>query len=400
MPIPAPLPAGGTTPPASESPFGPYLPPPETPFTSKVSTAAAKEGRSAAKPGQGNRRLALLAGVGVILVSAGGAYYADFYESFFPPSGEEPIAEEPLFAPDEAVEQAAATPQPEPERQQPAALEEAPSQPEQSALRPAGELAPTEPEEAASPPAEGPREHAAVQSVEPPVVSSRAEPEQGPQESDMAGIINDVAHRVSWIRDYAGDGCFYATATSISDKTVEIEGFGRSVKPFETLLKDFQSAFHIEPEIGARVIEPEQCVITDFLRGVSQSSASAPVLTLGQSLISSGAEVHGQLAKLNGRKIDLILIDHKGMAYSLNRHLTVSDGTARFSINVALAGSDLAQNKTVPQVIVAVVSQDGIEAANFSRPIRAAEILPRVLAEIGASGSESTAVAKYFRLGG
>ena len=38
--------------------------------------------------------------------------------------------------------------------------------------------------------------------------------------------IDSVADRVSWLRDYRGGDCFYATVTSATDKAIEIEGFG------------------------------------------------------------------------------------------------------------------------------------------------------------------------------
>ena len=60
--------------------------------------------------------------------------------------------------------------------------------------------------------------------------------------------IDSVADRVSWLRDYRGGDCFYATVTSATDKAIEIEGFGTSVAPFEQMLGAFQAKFHVEPD--------------------------------------------------------------------------------------------------------------------------------------------------------
>ena len=43
--------------------------------------------------------------------------------------------------------------------------------------------------------------------------------------------IDTVADRISWLRDYHGGDCFYATVTSATDKAIEIEGFGTEVTP-------------------------------------------------------------------------------------------------------------------------------------------------------------------------
>ncbi|WEX10857.1 serine/threonine-protein kinase [Chelativorans sp. AA-79] len=405
---------GGTSAEAvvAESPFGPVAPP-QTPFTASAAPGSQAGGRP-----PGPKRFILPSAAVILLAAAGGgAYYLDLFgRSPSMPDAPAQQAETPLLAPNDPEQQASA---------EPAGSTSPPASESATAAPPTVEQADRQPQETASPAAQpGPEEvqapsmhapapqQAALSSdtaapsapatpgteASPPAELTAVLP--GAPRQDAAKVIDDVATRVSWIRDYGDRDCFYATAVSVTDKSAEIEGFGRSVEPFEALLQDFQKTFHIEPEIGARLIEPEQCVITDFLRQVGGSAASAPVLSLGQTLIANGAEVHGEIAKLNGRKIDLILIDHKGMAYSLNKHVRNEGGRAEFSINVGLASADLARNRTVPQVVVAVVSRNGLDAANFSRPIRASEVLPRVLAEISAGGPESTAVAKYFRLGG
>ena len=43
--------------------------------------------------------------------------------------------------------------------------------------------------------------------------------------------IDTVADRISWLRDYRGGDCFYATVTSATDKAIEIEGFGTDSQP-------------------------------------------------------------------------------------------------------------------------------------------------------------------------
>ena len=43
--------------------------------------------------------------------------------------------------------------------------------------------------------------------------------------------IDTVADRISWLRDYHGGDCFYATVTSATDKAIEIEGFGTDSQP-------------------------------------------------------------------------------------------------------------------------------------------------------------------------
>ncbi len=212
--------------------------------------------------------------------------------------------------------------------------------------------------------------------------------------------IDEVARRISWLRDYHGGECFYATATSVTDKAIEIEGFGTEVRPFEQMLEAFQSEFHLEPDISVRLIEPAQCEVTHFLRALGGTSAERPDLALDQSSVPNGAPVSGTLKTLGGLRSSLLLIDNKGMAFNLDERVTVQSGKAMFSIPISLGDADKAAGRGVPQIIIAITGTSDVQAATFSNPTPAATALPQILAEIKEKGLEFSATAKYFRLGG
>ena len=86
----------------------------------------------------------------------------------------------------------------------------------------------------------------------------------------------------SWVRDFGGGDCFYATMTSSTDTAAAIEGFGTAVQPFERMLGDFQAKFHVEPDISVRLIEPSQCEVTNFLRFLGRPRPTS------RSLFSTG----------------------------------------------------------------------------------------------------------------
>jgi serine/threonine-protein kinase len=248
----------------------------------------------------------------------------------------------------------------------------------------------------------------AAPSVEPPAVKDA----EGPQPDEESGRLPDprqpsdpatvaldgVADRISWLREYSGGDCFYATATSANDTAIEIEGFGTAVEPFQEMMKAFQSKFDIEPEVGVRLIEPSQCAVTDFLRGLG--AGEVPQLTLYRTSVESDSPVSGALKLSPGRKSNLLLIDHKGMAFNLDDRVAIEADTASFNIPIGLSAADRAGGKAVPQIIMAVSASRDIEAASFRKPTPASEVLPRILAEMQAKGIDGAAAAKYFRLGG
>ncbi|MER9676843.1 protein kinase [Mesorhizobium sp. M0208] len=217
---------------------------------------------------------------------------------------------------------------------------------------------------------------------------------------EVAPVIDEIAQRVSWVRDFSGGDCFYAAVTSITDKTAAIEGFGTAVQPFEQMLADFQAKFHVEPDINVRLIEPSQCEVTNFLRFLGQTAGEKPQLVLDRTSVSNGTPISGTLVTRGGLISSVLLIDHKGMMFNLDDRMVVHSDKATFSIPIGLGAADRAAGKAVPQIIMVITGPQDIQAAAISTPVPASRLLPKILEEIEANGSKFSASAKYFRLGG
>lgn len=204
----------------------------------------------------------------------------------------------------------------------------------------------------------------------------------------------------SWVRDFSGGNCFYANVTSRPGASPAIEGFGTAVPPFEQLLNDFQTRFHVEPDISVRLITLPQCGVPTFLRFLDRNSAAKPQLVLDKTSIPDGAPVSGALYTGGGLVSNIMLIDHKGVAFNLDDRMVAQTDKVTFNIPIGLAAADKAAGKAVPQIMLVITGPKDIQAAMFSRPTPASELLPRILEEIEADGSQFSATATYFRLGG
>ncbi|TIT62033.1 MAG: serine/threonine protein kinase, partial [Mesorhizobium sp.] len=193
---------------------------------------------------------------------------------------------------------------------------------------------------------------------------------------------------------------FYATMTSSTDKAAAIEGFGTAVQPFERMLGDFQAKFHVEPDISVRLIEPSQCEVTNFLRFLGQTTADKPQLVLDRTSVPDGTPISGTLVTHGGLISSVLLIDHKGMMFNLDDRIVAQSDKATFSIPIGLGAADKAAGKAVPQIIMVITGPQDIQAAAFATPTPASVLLPKILEEIETDGSQFSATAKYFRLGG
>ncbi|AZO25457.1 serine/threonine protein kinase [Mesorhizobium sp. M1E.F.Ca.ET.045.02.1.1] len=266
--------------------------------------------------------------------------------------------------------------------------------------------------QAQAPPAGQPKVPEAASQPETPSASAQPAPlpqpgTKEPQNTDVAinlpkpGIPPTAsAQRASWVRDFSGGDCFYASLTSATDSAAAIEGFGTAVQPFEQMLNDFQSKFHLEPDISVRLIDQPQCEVTRFLRFLDRSGAEKPQLVLDRMSVPDGSPISGTLATRGGLISNVMLIDHKGIAFNLDDRMVAQPGKATFNIPIGLGAADKAAGKAVPQIMLAITGPRDIQAAMFSRPTPASELLPKILEEIGTDGAQFSATAKYFRLGG
>ncbi|WP_027168477.1 protein kinase [Mesorhizobium sp. WSM3224] len=285
-----------------------------------------------------------------------------------------------------------ASPSPTSESQAPARPTSPPAEPQAqtpTASQPETPAAPTQPAQQPQPPAtKQPDDTDVAINVPKPALPS---PEQ-----DMA-TWNEYR---AWVRDFSGGSCFYVNVTSGLGASPAIEGFGTAVQPFEQLLNDFQTRFHIEPDISVRLITPSQCGVPTFLRFLDRSSAEKPQLVLDRTSVPDGSPVSGALYTGGGLISNIILIDHKGVAFNLDDRMVPQADKVTFNIPIGLAATDKAAGKAVPQIMLVITGPKDIQAAMFSRPTLASELLPKILEEIEADGSQFSATATYFRLGG
>lgn len=414
-------PAAGQPPPAAPPSFVAHVPPvlPSQPPPAATAPASERPSRT---------RTALIATAALVLVAAGAGAYLTGLVGIGPrdpiPSPPPPVetdVQEPPSQPEPEPEPEPPLPQPEPEPEpQPEPVPEPPQpqpvplplpeplpqpqpeplplpQPEPQPLpEPLPEPETPQPEPEPEPLPEPVPEPLPEPEPEPPLPL----PEPEPERASPTETVNGLAERVAWLRGYPGGECFHATVTSATDSTTEIEGFGTTVEPFAEMLAAFRGRFGMEPTINVRPIAQTQCAITDFLRGLDAIPADPPQLELHRTLVPSGSPVSGAVEFSGGQSVSLLLIDHKGMAFSLDGRLTTQQQRATFSIPIALSAADRAAGLAVPQVVIAVTTPNGISATAFASPTPASVVLPAILAEIRARGLQGAATAKFFRLGG
>lgn len=203
-----------------------------------------------------------------------------------------------------------------------------------------------------------------------------------------------------WLRDFSGGDCFYAAPDGSDGTAFGIVGFGTAPDPFVKLMKAFDAQFGTEPDIQVRLISPAQCEVTRFMRGFDTPAGNAQALTLDRTSVSNGSPISGVLATRGGLRSNLLLIDHDGMTYNINRLLIVDGDKAKFSARISLDPASRAKGKPMPEIVLAITGAVDIPSASTLQAAPASEVLPKIRDEIRRSGTPFSATAKYFQLGG
>jgi eukaryotic-like serine/threonine-protein kinase len=306
----------------------------------------------------------------VLLIAGGGA--GAYFSGMLGPTPDAPVAQP------EAIAEPAAQPEPEPEQPEPEQIETA-SAPEPVQPPPAPDPQP-EPEPTPEPEPPAPE----------PVPAPAAEPAPPP--------LQGLGAQVAWLKDYDGGPCTHISLVSTDGDKVQLEGFGTSVDPFSKLLDEFTATHGVEPDIGVRLIDANQCPVLDFMNAIKANRGITPSLVLDNSsdILKSGETVSGRLEGLAGRSVALFLVNGAGGSTNLKPWISrSSDGTLGFSFTVNLAaGAD-----PTPQMILAVVTERPVEKLDaVPNGVTARALIPFMQNELENERQTALGSLRYFRL--
>jgi serine/threonine-protein kinase len=136
------------------------------------------------------------------------------------------------------------------------------------------------------------------------------------------------------------------------------------------------------------------------MRGFGVPARENQTLTLDRTSVPNGSPISGVLKTRGGLRSNLLLIDHDGMTYNLDRLLIVNGDTAKFKARIQLDPASRQKGKPMPEIVLAITGAVDIKSASLDQPAPAYTVLPKIQEEIGQSGADFSVTAKYFQLGG
>ncbi|MGX5734119.1 serine/threonine-protein kinase [Bosea thiooxidans] len=400
---------------------------------------------------QGRSPLPLVAGIAVLVLLAGGGFYA--WTTLSPaaptsqtaqlPGGDPPaLSEQPSAAPANNAANAPPTlTEPPPPPAAPAApppaptsTAQAPSAPPPAVSAPApapppsatpAPAPPAPPAQSPPPPSAGPAATATETPLPPTAVeipvpkSSRPEPKQIEKPAATAVLQQPPspgaakppvqtptatgasvaeprtpAERIErYVRDYDGGSCFFLWPIEIGERRTTLEGFGSGSAPFIAFDNAFKAAQGFEAHINLRPVTPEQCPMVDFLRQPGVAIERSPRLQIGSFNMKSGDILNGSVEGGGGQNVDVVLIGDDGLVYNLANFMKREAGKATFNIKLESTGGTAR-----PQTVLALVSREALPALSGPNPAPASDFFANLKLDLARQTGSLGIGIKYFRI--
>ncbi|MDO5631664.1 MAG: serine/threonine-protein kinase [Paracoccus sp. (in: a-proteobacteria)] len=215
---------------------------------------------------------------------------------------------------------------------------------------------------------------------------------------DLALPPRDMATRDGFLAGFDLGPCVQVHRLSSGLDAGRLSALSAGPVDFAPLLAGYDAAFGARPALLENRVTQAQCPALDFVRELQGRAELTPVLTLDSAAVTAGTgTVAGSLRDLRGRFLWLFLVSANGEVHDLSARLSANpDGRMAFAFAMAASAGDAPE----PQLIVALASRDPLVApvAATAAGQAAADLLPRVLDEIRATGGTAAADVAFFQL--
>jgi hypothetical protein len=215
----------------------------------------------------------------------------------------------------------------------------------------------------------------------------RATPAARPT-SDLKDRMDQITR---FVNAYDGGDCFFVTPVSIAEHQATLEGYGRTVAPFEKLGNEFKRNIGFEAFIRAHRVASAQCAAVNFLSRVRNPRGPEPSLDLSATVLRGGEALTGTVADF-GSRLALLLVADDGSVRNLTNVLRTMGNTKSFSVEVQSSGSERAQ----PNLLLAIAENKPLDALTRAPLGTADQVFAQLLVEAQRDGQTFSVGAKFF----
>ncbi|SFE28612.1 serine/threonine-protein kinase [Roseivivax sediminis] len=197
----------------------------------------------------------------------------------------------------------------------------------------------------------------------------------------------DVSTRDGFLAAFDGGPCTLVARVASGPRAGMIAGYSETGARFPGLPAAYEEAFGARPGILSRTVTAPQCAALEFVGALRGRGAQPLRMALGSERLETGGTLSGQIEELGERALWLALVSAGGGVYTLTDRLEPAAEGQAFSIGLTLGDGA----GPAPQLLLAVATEAPLAtAAAAPDGARAAELLPRIRAEIGDEAASAT----------
>lgn len=197
----------------------------------------------------------------------------------------------------------------------------------------------------------------------------------------------DQRNASTWIAQYDGGACFFATGGKTSGGEVTIEGFGTQVEPFQKLEKSFKTVFGVEPQIRLRATTSKQCPIVDF----AHLTRSEMAFSLKSDFVKNGEPIDAKLLGVQGENVSIYVVTPDGII------VNVTSLSSRFDdeVIVQIPNEALASKAGSDYLLLAIASDKALTALDTTNAADPRKFFQELDSE--GKGAKIASAVKYLR---
>jgi serine/threonine-protein kinase len=204
-----------------------------------------------------------------------------------------------------------------------------------------------------------------------------------------------------WLQAYQGGACFFAAVQPEAGSPVGIDVYATAEAAADKLAKDYEQVNGVAPQVRLRKLDRRQCAVADFLAGARAKGGNDLSLVLSKDDLKVGDVLSGTVGNTGARQVHLYLVTNEGVVYGLDelwKQRKTTGDTSVFGMKL-FPTTDEPMPEPQPHLIVTVASAGTLDAAGITDPVLASELFPKIGTGFSAAGDAGAAVG-YFMFGG
>ena len=186
----------------------------------------------------------------------------------------------------------------------------------------------------------------------------------------------------SFMRDYQGQGCIYATADDADAAPPRFSGLGGRSGAVDDFVAAFKDTVGVDPAVELRAVMDAQCPAVDFIKAISGNPGQDFTVKLDTETVRDGNFLVGRLEGSTEGSVHLLTVDDAGTVVDISQDFHRAGKDNFFAVEVSLLADGRGRN----QLVIAIVAREPLEISRAPDAPAAIELFRSIVQQIARQG--------------